>query len=221
MLDTFMKVLFLFIAYVIGSIPFAFIVGKIKGIDIRQHGSHNIGATNAARVLGRQYFFLIYILDASKGALFVFLFRYDILPHEWCLLSPMLYGFVASLGHSFSIFLKFQGGKAVSCGSGAAGAYYLPALIIGISVFVIVLLITKYVSLGSLIASATLFVSTIFFSAFSGDFTTNLFTSPPVGKWPINLWYVTFTALIVILVFIRHKANIYRLSHNQERKVNI
>ncbi|NLD26203.1 MAG: glycerol-3-phosphate acyltransferase, partial [Acholeplasmataceae bacterium] len=86
------KIFFLILSYLFGSIPFGFIIGKIKGVDIRDHGSKNIGSTNVGRVLGREYAVLAYLLDMSKGAIFVLLFRFEIIPLEYCLFSPLLYG---------------------------------------------------------------------------------------------------------------------------------
>ena len=139
--DLFFQLLFLILAYLIGSIPTGFLIGKSKGIDIRNHGSNNIGATNTARTLGKKYFILVIFLDGLKGFIFVFLFRFGILPHEWCLLSPVLYGISATLGHVFPIYLKFKGGKAVSTGAGVALGYSPIICIIGIIAFIITHLI--------------------------------------------------------------------------------
>ena len=219
-LNIVMKILFVLMSYLFGAIPWGFIFGKMHGIDLREHGSKNIGATNAGRVLGKKYAILVYILDAIKGALFVALFRYGALPHEWCVLSPMLYGFVAVIGHTFPIYLKFKGGKAVSCGSGAAGAYCFWILIIALLTFFIVTKISKFVSLGSLCAAVTTFISTLIFSIATGDIMKSLFEVPESKFWPLNLWYVIFTVLIILIVAIRHKSNIVRLSKKEENKVS-
>ncbi len=214
------QILFILLAYLFGAIPWGFIFGKMHGIDLREHGSKNIGATNAGRVLGKRYAVLVYILDAFKGALFVALFRYGVLPHEWCVLSPMFYGFLAVLGHTFPIYLKFKGGKAVSCGSGAAGAYCIWILLIALLTFFIVTKISKFVSLGSICAAIATLISTFTFSLVSGDFMSSLFTTPETKFWPLNLWYTVFTVLIIVIVLIRHKSNIVRISKKEENKVS-
>ncbi|MDD4388943.1 MAG: glycerol-3-phosphate acyltransferase, partial [Bacilli bacterium] len=107
----------LIVSYLLGSIPWGVVFGKIKCIDIRKHGSKNIGATNTGRVLGQRYAIYTYILDMVKGAVIVFLFRFNIIPGRYCLLSqPLIYGLAAVLGHTFSVYLKFRGGKAVATG---------------------------------------------------------------------------------------------------------
>ena len=100
MVEVLLKVLFCVLAYLIGSIPFGFIIGKIKGVDIRNEGSKNIGATNVGRIFGKKYALLTYFLDMLKGFLLVFLFNFKILPTDWCVLNPMLYGF------RFPLYLK-------------------------------------------------------------------------------------------------------------------
>ena len=90
------KILFLVLAYLIGSVPFGYLIGRLKGHDLLKEGSKNIGATNAGRVLGKKYAILTYAFDMVKSFLFVFLFNYKILPVEWCVLNPMLYGLVAN-----------------------------------------------------------------------------------------------------------------------------
>ena len=114
----FLQLLFIFLAYFIGSIPFGFLIGKMKGVDLRKEGSGNIGATNCGRVLGKKYAVIVFLLDVLKGFIFVFLFRFKFISPQYMVISPLLYGLLAALGHSYSIYLNFKGGKAVatSCG---------------------------------------------------------------------------------------------------------
>ena len=219
--NLFFQLLFLILAYLIGSIPTGFLIGKAKGIDIRNHGSNNIGATNTARTLGKKYFILVIFLDGLKGFIFVFLFRFGILPHEWCLLSPILYGISATLGHVFPIYLKFKGGKAVSTGAGVALGYSPIICLIGIIAFVITHLISKFVSLGSLVGASSILIASIIFSLTNGQFLTNLFDIPTSKIWPLNLWYVIGVFIIVLIIFIKHKSNIKRLAHNEENKFEL
>lgn len=220
-MDLFFKILFLIIAYLIGSIPTGYLIGKSKGIDIRKHGSNNIGATNTARVLGKKYFILVTFLDGLKGFILVFLFRFHILPYEWCLLSPIVYGIAAVLGHVFPIFLNFKGGKAVSTGAGVALGYSPLICITGLLVFVIVHLITKYVSLGSIIAASTIFFFSLLASILTNQIMDSLTSIPSSKVWPLNLWYVIGILIIVIIIIIKHKTNINRLINNQENKFEL
>lgn len=219
--NIFYKILFLILAYLLGSIPTGFLIGKSKGIDIRKHGSNNIGATNTARLLGKKYFLLVLFLDGLKGFIFVFLFRYGFLPHEWCLLSPIVYGIASTLGHVFPIFLKFKGGKAVATGAGIALGYSPNICLVGIIAFTIVHLITKFVSLGSLIAASSILITSIVVSLVNNQLTSNLFDMPTSRLWPINLWYVIGVLIIVSIIFIKHKANIKRLANNEESKFEL
>lgn len=219
--NLFYQILFLIIAYIIGSIPTGYLIGKSKGIDIRTKGSNNIGATNTARILGKKYFIIVILLDGLKGFLFVFLFRYGILPYEWCLLSPIVYGVASTLGHVFPIFLKFKGGKAVATGAGVALGYSPNICIIGIIVFIIVHLLTKFVSLGSLLGAASILISAIICSIINEQIFLNLFSAPTEGLWPLNLWYIIGVAIIVIIIFVKHKANIRRLRNNEENKFEL
>ena len=113
-----LKIFFVILTYLVGSIPFGLVFGLLKGINIREHGSHNIGTTNTGRVLGQKYAILTYACDMGKGALFVALFRFGLIPSEYMILTPLLYGVVACLGHTFSIYLGFKGGKSVASGVG-------------------------------------------------------------------------------------------------------
>ena len=219
--NLFYQILFLIISYLIGSIPTGYLIGKSKGVDIREKGSNNIGATNTARILGKKYFLIVTLLDASKGFIFVFLFRFNILPFEWCLLSPVIYGLSAVLGHIFPVFLKFKGGKAVATGSGVALGYAPIIFIIGVTAFIITYLITKIVSLGSIIGASTILITSIIFSILSNQLLLNLNSIPTNTKWPLNLWFVLGITIIVLLIIIKHKSNINRLVHNEEKQFDM
>lgn len=219
--DLFYQILFIVVAYLIGSIPTGYLFGKAKGVDIRTKGSNNIGATNTARVLGKKYFLLVTFLDAIKGFIFVFLFRFNILPHEWCLLSPILYGIFAVLGHVFPIFLKFKGGKAVATGTGVALGYSPIICLIGILAFIIIYFSTKIVSLGSIVGASSVLLSSVFLSILKKDILLNLYETPTTKIWPLNLWFVIGVAIIVFIIIIKHKTNINRLVHNEEKQFDL
>jgi len=148
-----MTIIFLgFLAYLIGSIPCGILVAKTRNINIREHGSGNIGATNIARTLGKKEGVITLLGDSIKGVLALWLsshFLND--PSELAFV-----GFMAFLGHLFSIFLKFKGGKGVATGLGVF-LYLTPLTALGaIIIFAITLLICRYVSLGSILGSLSL-----------------------------------------------------------------
>jgi glycerol-3-phosphate acyltransferase PlsY len=196
----------LIFSYLIGSIPTAYIFAKVfKGIDIRKHGSGNVGATNAFRVLGPRIGITVLVLDALKGLACVvfiadFLIRQGIVVDG--LLLRTLLGIIAVLGHSFTIFLRFKGGKGMATTLGVliGFAVKIPALKIillaEILLWFTVFSISRIVSLASIV-SAVLFP--IFFI---------------ILKQPKPL--ILMGLILAVFVIIRHKSNIYRLLHNQE-----
>ena len=211
------KILFLILAYLIGSIPFGYIFGKSKGIDIREIGSKNIGATNTGRALGFKYAVFTYLCDMTKGAIIVFLFRFNILPHEWCLINPMVYGLAAVIGHTFPIYLKFKGGKSVACGSGVLGAYCPILFPIALLIFLIVLISTKMISASSLIGALGMFIGTIIVTAIAGDFN---FVNYINDAWQYNLYFIFISFIIMLIIYIKHSSNIQRIFAGNERKIS-
>lgn len=207
-----LKIGILLLAYLIGSIPFGFLLGKAKGIDIRQHGSKNIGATNVGRVLGRKYAIITYIFDTIKGAIIVLLFRFEIIPNEYMLLHPLIYGLFAAIGHTFPIYLSFKGGKAVATSGGAILGFCPWLLFVGLLVFFITTYISKYVSLGSIVAATTLFIITIILYFIGHD--------PFFTNYQYDIYFPVFTFILYAIILIRHKANINRLIHKDESKVS-
>ena len=216
----FLKILFIVLAYFVGAIPFGFLFGKMKGVDIRTMGSNNIGATNTGRILGKKYAIFTYVLDMLKGGIFVFLFRFCIIPGEYCVLSPMLYGVVAVIGHTFPIYLGFKGGKSVACGSGAVFGYCPYLLPFMILVFFIIKKITKLVSVGSLVSTLICILMVFVASLISGDFLVEVWEYPNSALWPLNYWAVIFTFLIGVLIFVRHASNIKRILNHTEKPIN-
>ena len=181
------------IAYFIGSIPFGFLLTKfIKGIDIRQVGSGNPGATNVARVLGKPYGILVFFLDMLKGFLPVYFFDqlFSGYGHN---LALILCGVGVICGHTFPIFLGFKGGKAAATGCGVF-LWLAPVPIF----------ISRYISLGSMISSVALVASLILF-----------------GKEPFRhgLPLTLFSIFISMLLIIRHKSNIKRILNGTENKI--
>lgn len=189
----------LLVSYLIGAIPFSIILGKsIKGIDVRRHGSGNPGGTNALRFLGQKVGALVIIGDISKGAIIVLLIRFGVFDGVEELLHPLAYGFAAAIGHSYSIFIKFKGGKAVGTTVGAISAFNpIISMIAGI-VFFLALKITKHVSLASTFYAISLVIIAL--------------VVPQYGM----ILYVSLTAL---LIFYRHKSNYQNIKNKEEPKI--
>lgn len=190
-----LKLILVFIlAYLIGSFPTGVIIGKIFfAEDIRDHGLGNIGTTNSFRVLGPFAGSFVLVVDVLKGTLATNLPRiFHIAGPKYLLLIS---GGLAILGHTFSIFLKFKGGKAVATSAGLFLGYNLKFFGVCALIFLPLVFITSYVSLASLIAVVLIFISTFFFH--------DLFLEIIVG-------------CIMVILFIRHRSNIKRLINHQE-----
>ncbi|MCC2529704.1 glycerol-3-phosphate 1-O-acyltransferase PlsY [Bacillus halotolerans] len=186
--------LLIVLAYLIGSIPSGLIVGKLaKGIDIREHGSGNLGATNAFRTLGVKAGSVVIAGDILKGTLATalpYLMHVDI--------HPLLAGVIAVLGHVFPVFAKFKGGKAVAT-SGGVLLFYAPLLFITmVAVFFIFLYLTKFVSLSSMLTG----IYTVIYSLFVHD-----------------KYLLIVVTLLTVFVIYRHRANIKRIINKTEPKV--
>jgi len=181
--------------YIIGSIPFAYIYGRVfKGIDIREHGSKNVGATNTLRVFGVKAGVLVLALDILKGFLPVFLFaRYEV---AWL---PVLIGVCAILGHTFTIFLRFKGGKGVATSAGVMLALALWPTLAAIGLFAVVVAITRYVSLGSMTAVLALLILCCIY-------------------YRDNLYILGFVAVLTLFIFYTHRPNIKRLLSGTENR---
>ncbi|MDD5066049.1 MAG: glycerol-3-phosphate 1-O-acyltransferase PlsY [bacterium] len=194
----FYEILFILGSYVIGSIPFAYIFTKlIKNVDLSKVGSRNIGATNASRVLGKKWFFIIMVLDGVKGLIPVLISR-AVFP-EPAGLMPVLTGLGCILGHSFSLFLGFKGGKGAAVSTGVLLALSYKIVIPPVILFILLVLITRYISLGSIALALALPVTVLVLEPGS----TALFV---------------FTLLIACYVTFKHKDNIQRLLSGTERK---
>lgn len=187
-------------AYLIGSIPTGYIIVKAKtGQDIRTVGSGSTGATNVKRVLGKNYFFLVMILDAIKGALPVVLAKLFATVGVALGVAPVIAAIAVIIGHSKSVFLQFKGGKSVASGVGTILALnWIVGLIIAL-VWGVITYTTKYVSVGSIIA---LIVSPF----------VMYFLGAPIA-------YVVYCALGAIYIVYLHRENIKRLVQGNENKV--
>lgn len=192
---TFPQILLIIASYFIGSIPFAYIIVKlVKNIDIRTVGSGNVGATNVARVLGKWGFISVFLLDLLKGFLPVFISYY----FYGQSIGTLIVATVVVLGHTYTVFLGFKGGKGVATGTGVFLA--LAPIEIGVAfiVFLIVFLISKMVSASSICAAIMLLIA-VFINS----------------DW-FALKILTF--IIVFFVIFKHRANIVRIVKGEENK---
>lgn len=187
-------------AFFLGAIPFGLIAGKLRGVDLRQRGSGNIGATNALRELGVGIGIAVFLLDGMKGLLPVLAARWLDLSSGWAVGA----GFCAALGHIFSPFIGFKGGKGVATSLGVLIG--LSPLVAGLSflIFLITVFTTRYVSLGSILGAATQMALFLFLPA------SYLIGDP--------LPYRLFAVVAGTLVIVRHQANIKRLLAGTESK---
>lgn len=199
--------IFLLIAsYILGSIPWALIVSKLfMGIDIRDYGSKNMGATNVLRIMGFKYGLLVFILDALKAGLVILLFRVGLLDYQldWMVLKihPLIYGVAALLGHLFPIFASFRGGKGVSCCAGIVACYNPVVFLIAFAVFILVFIWKKYISLSSMSAAT---------AAFAASFI------PLYGEFDIV--FIIVMGIVFVAIYASHFSNIKRLLSHTEKK---
>lgn len=202
-----LKILSLLIAYILGSIPTAIWIGKaFFNIDVRDHGSGNAGATNTFRVLGAKAGFAVFFIDMFKGYAAVrmlYLTDFYIPETGYFVTFQLILGLVAMVGHIFPVFAGFRGGKGVATLSGVVLALHPWATLFTLVVFIVTLLITKYVSLSSMIAAFTFPFILIF--AFSN-------TTPAL---------IIFSMIIAVLLLFTHQKNIERLIKGEEKRFKI
>jgi len=202
-----LEFLMLIVAYILGAIPFGFIIVKlVQRQDIRTIGSGNIGATNVLRSGKKLQGVITLLLDAGKGALAVLLTGWVLAGSspEWIAVWQSLAAVAAIVGHIFPVFLHFRGGKGVATGCGAYMAIIPIAVITTLVVFALVVLTTRYVSLGSILATG-LFPLWAYLYGY-GD--TSMFI----------IWYGIIGALLIIS---RHRDNIVRLIKGNENRMKL
>ncbi|MDZ4755945.1 MAG: glycerol-3-phosphate 1-O-acyltransferase PlsY [Phycisphaerae bacterium] len=214
-------VLLIIFAFFAGSVPFGLLIARAKGIDIRAHGSGNIGATNVGRVLGRRWGFLCFALDAAKGAAPVLIAGWvqSLLgvpivaipePDLWCWLAT---GVAALLGHVYSPWIRFKGGKGVATGFGAFLAMWTPlttATGVALLVWFVLLKLTKMMSLASIIAAISI-PATIMIHC-------SLLAKPAQAFRAATPTLIVSGAMALLIIF-KHRANIGRILSGQELKV--
>ncbi|MHC0552266.1 glycerol-3-phosphate 1-O-acyltransferase PlsY [Salinicoccus sp. CNSTN-B1] len=188
------NMILLIFSYLIGAIPFSLLIGKwFYKINLREHGSGNIGTTNTFRILGKKAGIVVLLLDMFKGALPVLIaIMIDTDMHVF------IPGLAAALGHVYSIFLKFKGGKAVATSAGAVLAYNPVLFIILLTVFLTTLKLSKYVSLSSIISAIVFFILSIVFR---------------------DYLLIAFSFIIMVVIVVRHSSNIKRIMDGTESKI--
>jgi len=189
-------------SYLIGSIPSGLIIGKLRRVDIREYGSGNIGTTNVVRTLGAKFGAIVLIADVLKGVIAVLLARYII----GTPMGEMAAGFAAVVGHDWSLFLKFKGGRGVATSLGGIlpMAMWAPlSAVAGVVVFAALLFSTRYVSLGSIAGSLSAVVAMAVF----------------MGLDRVPWEYLVYIVVVVALIIYQHRDNLASLRAATESKM--
>ncbi len=186
----------LIIAYLLGSIPSSLVIGKLfHGVDVREHGSGNMGTTNTIRVLGKKTGFIVFFMDYIKGMFIIGFVAHGIVEPSIDI-HYLWFGVASILGHTTSIFAKFKGGKAVATSAGVIAVINPFVFLSGITAFFIVLFITGYVSLGSTAACVAALTVTLVF----------------IDDIVIIIFYIAIFAFIIF----KHRSNYVRLMKGTE-----
>jgi glycerol-3-phosphate acyltransferase PlsY len=192
-------------SYLLGSIPFGYLAGRIAGIDIQKGGSGNIGATNVLRVLGSRYGYTVFVLDFLKGlgAVKISVSSATLMRQDW--VSPEIFGIVAAvsavIGHCFPLWLKFRGGKGVATSAGALFGLMPFAMLIGVVIWLLIFWFTRYVSLASVVAAVALPLVIAIMTRLNQRYEKALFYS---------------SLCIAAVVIWRHHSNLSRLMRGRE-----
>ena len=207
MSDLAIVIIILVIAYFVGAIPFGVIIGRVfRGVDIRSYGSGGSGATNVNRTLGPIAGGGVLAADVGKGFVVAALARWAVEGDAWLIAVA---GTTAVIGHMFPIYIKFKGGKGVATGLGALAVISPIAAVIALS-GVGIAVITRYVSLGSIIGSGLSLGLLIIFSIFELT----------ILGWEHDVWYLLFAIPVPIFIFWSHRSNVDRLAKGDESKLD-
>lgn len=189
------------VAYFAGAVPFGFLIGRMRGVDVRTVGSKNIGATNVYRTVGKKWGLLAFLCDFLKGLIPVVLCkRFCVDVH-----LPLVVGLMAVIGHMFTCFMKFKGGKGVATGFGMLLGLLPWLVLLAFGIFVVTVWLSHYISLGSCLAAAFLAVGVWF---------------PWLGSmgWR-NMPLCIVVTLVAVAAIYKHKANIRRLLDGCENRI--
>jgi acyl phosphate:glycerol-3-phosphate acyltransferase len=201
------NLLWLIIAYLIGSIPTAYIVGRrVSGIDIREHGSGNVGATNAFRVIGKQWGSAVLAIDLLKGLVVTAVIARGAhaFPGLSLELKQLIFGFAAISGHTWTLWLKLKGGKGIATAAGVLLGIFPVSTICAVLIWSLLFVVKRYVSLASIGAVAVFPILLLLFSRHIESF-----------------WLVFLISLVLAgLLIYNHRSNIQRLQSGAEPRVN-
>lgn len=204
------RVICLVMGYVFGLFQTGYIYGRVNGIDIRQHGSGNSGSTNALRVLGVKAGAIVFFGDFLKTVIPCFLVRVLFAGQPEYIYVLILYtGFGVILGHNFPFYLKFKGGKGIAATAGIMFSLDIRLTLICLAAFVLIVAVTRYVSLGSLIVSTIFLIWNVMMGQM-GAYGLSPASRP-------EFYAVSF--VIAAMAFWRHRANIVRLAQGKENKI--
>ncbi len=205
-------------AYLVGAIPTSIIVGKaVKGIDIREHGSGNAGGTNVFRVIGWKYGILVIILDALKGVLAVVVVTrlffgpipfVNITPFDDFTLLQIIAGIAAVVGHIWTVFAGFRGGKGIATALGMLIVIITIDMLIGLGIFLLVVTVSRYVSLGSIMAALSVPLTLVV--------RENIFLVDIPGYHTL----LPFVIIVSLLVVFTHRKNVVRILNGSESKIS-
>lgn len=190
-------------AYLVGATPFGFLAGKVRGVDIREHGSGNIGATNVLRTLGKPIGITVLILDILKGVTPVLVARLvsEGLDHQSLLM--ILTAVAAIMGHNYTFWLGFKGGKGIATTAGAMIPVIPIAILVAVVLWVSALLTTRYVSVASIVAAISIPLTLVAKFILS-------------GTWDFAI--LGFALFISLLAIWKHRSNIDRLRRGEENR---
>lgn len=214
----FLLAIIVILAYLVGAIPTSIIVSKaVKGIDIRQHGSGNAGGTNVMRVLGWKHGVMVILLDALKGVLAVVVIARlhygglpfaNVSPFDDFTLVQIIAGISAVIGHIWTVFAGFKGGKGIATALGMLLMIVTIDMLIAVGVFLIVVTLSRYVSLGSIVAAASVPLTMIF--------RENILHDSIIGYNTL----LPFVIAVSLLVIYTHRKNVVRILNGTENKLS-
>jgi len=191
----------IFAAYLIGSVPFGYLAGRLCGVDLRKTGSGNIGATNALRVLGKVWGYSVFLCDFLKGAAGVLVAGW-LAPQPWV---PILAALVVVLGHVYPVWLGFRGGKGIATSAGVLLALIWPAFLVSLTLWLLLFFTTRYVSIASIAASLALPATALV-----------LFLRGQADAFLLGI-----TMVMAAVTVWRHRANVARLLNGTEPKFEV
>jgi len=186
-------------AYLLGAIPVGLVLGKLRGVDVTEYGSGKIGFANVLRILGARYAAIVFVADILKGVIAVLIAKFTLHSNA----GEMAAAFAAIAGHNWSVYIKFKGGRGVNTSVGGLLAMEPMAGAIGLAVFWMIVGVSRYISLGSMLGGLSAVVAMVVLFA--------------LGRTPLE--FLIYTLVAVALIVIQHRDNILRLLSGGERKV--